>query len=326
MKVGIYGFGFIGRFIAKVAIERGHEIVGVVDIDPSLIGKDVGEVLGIDKLGITVSKDPEVLKGSEVILHATKSYLDEVYPQLVNSMRLGADVVSTCETLAYPYYRYPVLARKIDELARNYGVAIIGTGINPGFLLDTLVITLSASVNVVKRVKAVRSLDAAKRRLSFRKKIGVGEDPKIVKEKLIKGEITGHVGYAESVFLIADAAGIHLTRIKEGQDVVVAEEDVESCGIRVRKGLNRGITGYGVGYVGNKEVIRLELHAYVGAKEYEEILIEGKDYSITWRSTGTPGDLGTASVILSIAEKIGEYRPGLLLMTDIIPFKLKFTY
>ncbi|MEM1696114.1 MAG: dihydrodipicolinate reductase, partial [Desulfurococcaceae archaeon] len=226
---------------------------------------------------------------------------------------------------AFPYYRYPVLARKIDEIARDYGVVVVGTGINPGFLLDTLVAVLSSTVPAVKRVVAVRSLDAAKRREPFRRKIGVGEDPGVVKEMLEKKQITGHVGYAESVYLIASAGDLELTHVVEHQEPVPAEETVESAGVRVERGLNKGIRGYGVGYLGNREVIRVEFHAYVGAPEYDEITIVGEDYGLTWRSTGTPGDMGTASVVVSVAEKVLWFPPGLRLMTELIPFKVRFS-
>lgn len=324
MRIGIYGFGAIGRLIAREALERGIEVVAAIDINPEIVGRDIGEILGLDKrLGVTVSNDPSALRGVDVVIHATGSYLDKVYPQLVKAIESGADVVSTCETLAYPYYRYPSLARKLDALARARGVSVIGTGINPGFLLDTLAIALATPLGVVERIVAIRSLDAAKRREPFRKKVGVGMDPMEVKAKLETGELTGHVGYAESVLLIADAAGVELARVEEGQDVVPAESDVESAGIKVPKGMNLGAKGYGVGYIGNREVIRVEFHAYVGAEEYEEITVEGRGYTIKWKSTGTPGDLGTASVILSVAEAIGSYRPGLLVMTDLVPFRIR---
>jgi len=323
LKVGIYGFGAIGRLLAKTALERGHEIVGVVDIDPSLVGRDAGEVLGLGGLGVEISKDPLSLIESDVVLHATGSYLDKVYPQIATLVDMGLDVVSTCETLAYPYYRYPVLARRLEDLALRRGVTVIGTGINPGFLLDTLIIALSAPFNVVKSIRAVRSIDAAKRREPFRRKIGVGEDPRVVEEKLRRGEITGHVGYAESVLLIAEAADLVLSKVVEGQGVVPADRDVESHGIKVSAGRNLGLKGFGAGYVGDREVIRIEFHAYVGAPEFEEITIEGKDYTVAWRSSGTPGDAGTAAVVLSIAEKIQDLGPGLLTMADIVPFKIR---
>ena len=323
--MGLYGFGSIGRLIARMALERGHEISAVVDIDPSLQGRDAGEILGLpEPLGVRISKEPAELRGVDVVLHATGSYLDRVYPQILAAIDAGADVVSTCETLAYPYYRYPRLARLIDAHARRRGVSVIGTGINPGFLLDSLVVTLASSLGVVDSVRAVRSLDAARRRLPFQRKIGVGMDPSEVRAKLERGELTGHVGYAESVLLIAEAAGLRLDRVEESQDVVPAEMDVESHGVRVERGRNLGIRGYGAGYANGREVVRVEFHAYVGAEEYEEIRVEAGENRVTWRSTGTPGDLGTAAVILSIAEDIGGRRPGLLLMTDLLPFHPRF--
>ncbi|MFN4046310.1 MAG: dihydrodipicolinate reductase [Acidilobaceae archaeon] len=322
LRLGFFGFGAIGRLAAMVALDRGHEIAGVVDIDPRIIGLDAGEALGLgEKLGVTVSSNVEALKDSDVVVHATGSFLDKVYDQLTSIVNLGVDVVSTCETLAYPWYRYPVLARRLDEAARRYNVAVIGTGINPGFLLDTLIVALTAPFNIVKTVRAVRSLNAATRREPFRKKIGVGEDPKTVAYKLEKGEITGHVGYAESVLLVADAAGIQLTKVHEAQEPVIAGEDIESGGIRVARGYNKGIRGYGAGYLGEREVIRVEFQAYVGAEDYEEITIEGRDYTVKWRSTGTPGDMGTASVVISVAETLGDYGPGLLTMIDMLPFR-----
>ncbi|WP_228546738.1 dihydrodipicolinate reductase [Hyperthermus butylicus] len=325
LRLGFYGFGSIGMLTARLAIERGYEVVAAVDIAPELVGRDVGEVLRLgEKLGVRISRDPSVLSAADVVIHATGSYLDKVYPQIANVIRMGRDVVSTCETLAYPYYLYPTLARSLDRLARLYGVAVLGTGINPGFLLDTLAVVLAAPFHLVERIVARRSVDAAKRRKPFQRKIGVGEDPKVVEEKLKRGDITGHVGYAESVLLIADAAGLHLERIVEGQEVVPAERDVESAGVRVPRGMNLGIKGYGAGYAAGREVIRVEFHAYVGAEEYEEIIVEGRGYSVRWRSTGTPGDIGTASVLLNIAEVLPEYGPGLLTMADLVPFKPKF--
>lgn len=324
MRIGFYGFGAIGRLAAKLALERGYEVVGVVDIDKSILGRDVGDVIGVGSIGVKITSDPSSLAVADVAIHATGSYLDRVFDQLVSIARLGVDVVSTCETLSYPYYRYPVLAVRLDEIAKRYGVAIIGAGINPGFLFDTLVVTIASSMPSIRRMRVVRSLDAAKRREPFRRKIGVGEDPVVFGEKLSRGEVTGHVGYAESIYLIAMAGDLSLTRVVEDQKPLPAEDTVESHGIRVERGRNRGIVGYGSGYVGDKEIIRVEFHAYVGAPEYEEIVVEGDDTVLVWRSNGTPGDRGTVAVALNVAEKIHSMPPGLNLITELLPFKIRF--
>lgn len=323
MKLAVYGFGEIGRLLARVALDRGHDVVGAVDVNPGLIGKDIGNILGREKLGVRVTCNPwDGLKDCEIVLHATSSHLPDVYDQLVTAIRLEKSVISTCETLSYPYYRYPVLARRIDELARGRGSTVIGTGINPGFLLDTLAVTISASIPLIKRITARRSVNASRRRESFRKKIGIGLDPGELHQGTMKGKCDGHVGYAESVYLIAESAGMNLTGVKEDQEYLVAEEKVSSDGITVEKGRIKGIRGFGAGYVNSVEKIRVELQASVGAPDYEEIIVEGQDYSVTWRSSGTPGDLGTAGIIVSVAERIEAMPYGLLTMADVLPFRI----
>ncbi len=321
LKLGFYGFGAIGRLAARVALRRGFDIVGAVDIDPDVVGKDVGELAGVEKLGIRVSKDPSDLALADVVIHATGSYLDKVYPQILELMELGVDVLSTCETLAYPWYRYPVLARKLEEKAQSFGVTVLGSGVNPGFLLDTLLIVLSSTLPVVERIRAVRSLDAAKRREPFRRKVGIGMEPGEYRAKLEAGELTGHVGYAESVLLVSDALGVQPTRIIESQEPVVADKRVESHGVVVEAGRVAGVKGYGAAYLGDRELVRVELHAYVGAEDYEEIVLEGGGERIVWRSTGTPGDTATVSVILSLAEAVAEAPPGLLTMVEMVAFR-----
>lgn len=323
MKIGLYGFGSINRLLTKYAIQRGYEIVGAVDIDENIVGRDIGEILGLGKVGVKVSKDPETLSGSEIVFHATGSYLDRVYPQVLKSIELGANVISTCETLAYPYYRYPTLARLIDDYAKKRGVTVLGTGINPGFLLDTLIVTLSTPLPWVNYIKATRVLDAGRRRESFRRKIGVGLEPGEVRRKLETGEFTGHVGYAESILLIADAGGVHLDRVHESQEPLVAEEDVCVDDVCVKKGFVKGIKGIGVGYIGGREVIRVEFYAYLGASEHDEILVKAGDREVVWRSNGVHGDVGTVSVMLNVSEKIINYPPGLLTMVDLLPFKIR---
>ncbi len=321
MKIGLYGYGSIGRLLARTALSRGHEIVGVVDIDPGIIGKDAGVLAGVGEIGVRVSRDPGILGMADVVLHATSSYLDKVYTQLLEIIDMRIDIVSTCETLAYPYYRYPVLARRIQKAAWDKGVTVIGSGINPGFLLDFLPAVMAVPVDVVEKIEAVRSVDASKRRIPFQKKIGIGLSPEEFREKLDKGEITGHVGYAESIYIIADALGIELSDVKEGQEPVITDKDLVYRNNVFPAGTVIGLKGYGIGIIDEKEIIRIEFHAYLGAPEYEEIRIKGANYSISWRSTGTPGDQATAAVVLSIAEKIKEYPPGLITIADLIPFK-----
>ena len=325
-RVAIYGLGSIGRLIAKELLKRDHEIVAVVDIDPNKVGKDVGVLLGLEgELGVKVTNDPNVLKEvkPQVTLHATGSYLDKVFDQLLYIIDSGSHVISTCETLAYPYYRYPELAKLLDEKSREHGVVVLGSGVNPGFIFDTLLILLTAVCSRVDRISAKRIIDVSKRRWQFIKKVGVGLSQEEFYEKLKKGMIAGHVGYAESIMLLADSLGIKLSKIKEDQKLILAKETVKTCNIQVEKGRVIGIHGTGIGYTKDREFIRLELVAYLGAKDYEEITIEGEPDMHWVNEVGIHGDKATAAIMTNLVKSIEKLKPGLRTMKDLVLVSFK---
>jgi len=317
--VALYGVGEINKLVARELVRRGIEIVAAIDIDPNKVGKDLGQLIGLGKdLGVTVVDYDDVLLDTQpdIVIHATGSFLDKVFDQIINSVRAGCNVISTCETLTYPWYRYPVLARLIDEEAVKYGVTVLSTGINPGFLLDTLPSVLTLPVFEVKRIVAIRVSNAGKRRPSFRKKIGLGLPIEEVKEGLKKGELTGHVGCAESVLLIADKLGIQPSKVIEFQEPIEAKENIEVGGIKVGEGCNLGIRSVGIAYVGNEEFIRVEFIAKLTKDEYEEIVIEGNP-TLKWRSEGTPGDEGTAAILVNLLPEVLDAPAGLITMNDL---------
>lgn len=304
IRAVVYGFGEIGKLLAGEAIKRDMEITGVVDTNPSLIGEKVSD-FGLDS-DARISDKLEF--DGDVVFLCTGSWLDRVLPQIEFCVNKGFNVLSTCETLSYPEYRYPELADKIDELAKQNNVSVMGAGINPGFLLDSLLIFLSAPSTEVYSIKAVRSADALKRRNTFQKKIGIGLDSEEAQKQLSEGKISGHAGYAESVMLVCDVLNFMPEELKEGQEVV--EENGKALGLK----------GYGSALKRGKEIIRIEFHAYSNAEEYEEITIKGNN-SVMWRSTGTKGDMGTAATILNLAEYVVNSRSGLLKISEAIPFR-----
>ncbi len=319
----VYGLGPIGQLIAKVALERGIELVGAIDIDPSKVGRDVGELIGLkSSIGIRVEGDADKVLNEtkpDVVLHSTGTWLDKVYPQLVKAIRVGADVVSTCETLAWPWYRYPELAELLDNYAKAHGSTVLGAGVNPGFALDVLPAVLTVTLTRLSRVRVVRSLDASRRRYSFQRKIGLGMSLSQFKEALAKGDITAHVGFAESVLLMASMMGIRLDRVEEGQEAIVADRHYETQYFKVEEGQVRGVVGHGSGFVGSNEVIRVELRACIACEDYEEVTLEGEP-TVTWRSSGTPGDPATAAVVVNLAKRIIDAKPGLITLKDLVNY------
>ena len=320
IKAVLYGVGAIGALIGRVAIKRGVKLVGAVDIDPAKVGKDLGIVIGLEeKLGIKISKDLGTTLSKckpDIVLHATGSFLDRVYPQLIGAMESGADVISTCETLAYPYYRYPKLSKLLDTHAKIHDVTLLGCGINPGFILDLLPAIMSTPLIEFTFLKATRCLDALKRRRTFQRKIGLGLTPRVWRRKYSEGEITGHVGYAESVFLIASMMGLKMKSVEERQEPIIAERDIKSKDVLIREGEVAGIRGIGEGICSDGRKIIVELIALAGGDDFEEIILEGEP-SIKWRSSGTPGDLATAAILVNMIPNVLNAEAGLLTINDV---------
>ena len=324
IRVILYGVGAVGSLIAKALLEKqGIKIVGAVDIAEDKLGKDLGEVLELNKkLGVKISKtaDSALSKTkADIAVHATSSYLEDTYPQIASIVKKGVNVVSTCEELSYPHLTHPRLAKKLDTLAKKHNVTVLGTGINPGFLMDTLVITLTAACQKIEKIEAVRVMNAATRRLPFQKKIGAGLTVKEFKNKIENKEITGHVGLKQSIAMIADTLKWKLEKIvTEPVQPVTAKKTVKSPYITVKAGNVAGLRQKAEGVSKGKKLITLDFQAYIGAEEeYDAITILGVPNVKQKIQPCVHGDLGTVAVITNSIPKVINAPAGLLTMKDL---------
>ena len=229
------------------------------------------------------------------------------------------NVVSTCEELSYPYVAEPKLAQELDELAKKHGVTVLGTGINPGFLMDTLVITLTGICQEVKRIKVARVMNAATRRLPFQRKIGAGLTLDEFQEKVKRKVISGHVGLEQSISMIASALGWDLDRIEaDPAEPVVARTRVESKAIKVEPGRVTGLRQRARGVKGGEERIALDFQACIGEEEeYDSITIEGTPNIHEKITPCVHGDIGTVAVIVNSIHKVINAAPGLVTMKEL---------
>lgn len=324
LRVLCYGLGPIGCEVVRALTRRpGFSIVGAIDIDPAKAGQDVGQVAGLDRsLGVPVSGSLEAaLKsgGADVVTHTTGSYLEQVAPQLRALMAAGLNVVSTCEELAYPQAQNPDLARDLDLLAKTHGVTILGTGVNPGYVFDSLILNATATCQEVTAVRGWRELDAGKRRLPLQKKVGAGLSRDEFQQLVDAGKVR-HVGLAESVRMVADSLGWPLDRSEEITEGVVAEEDVQTEYLLVKAGQVAGVHQIGRGFSGGREVISLDLKMYVGAKQpRDRIQIEGLPSIDLEIHGGTRGDPATAGIVVNAAPLVIAAAPGLATMASLPP-------
>ena len=322
MRAVQYGCGPIGCSVARLASRRGDiQLVGAVDIDREKVGKDLGEVAGLEgKLGVIITNDADALlvqTRPNVVFHTTASQVTRVFDQIAGSVKAGVNVVSTCEELSFPYRREPELAAELDRLAKENNVTVLATGINPGFLMDTWPLFMTGVCQEVTHVKAVRIQDASPRRLPFQKKIGAGctleEFQKLVDEGTLR-----HVGLPESIAMIAAALGWEVDEITEEIEPVVAEKEVSSQYLTVQRGQAAGVRQVGHGLRGGRELITMEFQAYLGAPEsYDAVHITGTpDMEVVIRG-GTHGDIATAAIVVNAARRVVEAPPGLLTMKDM---------
>lgn len=324
VKIVLYGVGAVGSLIAKSLLKKeGVNIVGAIDIAEDKVSRNLGKALGLSRtLGVTISKDVNFVLSKtnpDIAIHATSSFFKDTYPQIVSIVKHGVNVVSTCEELSDPYFTQPKLARKLDALAKKQNATVLGTGINPGFLMDTLVITLTAVCQKIDKIKAVRVMNAATRRLPFQKKIGAGLTVEKFNRKIENKQITGHVGLEQSIAMIADALAWKLDKIEaESVEPVIAKKPVKSASIKVKAGEVGGLKQKAKGILKNKEVIVLDFQAYIGAEEeYDIIKIEGVPNVRQRIQPCVHGDIGTVAMVVNSISKVINAPAGLLRMKDL---------
>jgi 4-hydroxy-tetrahydrodipicolinate reductase len=321
IRVMHFGLGPIGAAIVKqVASKPGLKIVGAVDVDAAKVGRDLGDVVGLSKrIGIRVHDDAaKALKAAkpDIVVHCTSSSIKQVMPQLETILKAKAAIVSTTEELSYPGYTHIRQARQIHAWAKKAKVAVLATGVNPGFAMDALPIMLTSICERVDRVQVNRIQDARSRRLAFQQKIGAGLTTEQFQKKVEDGSVR-HVGLTESIAMIADSLGWRLDRISDDIQPKLAMVTVASEFLAVDPGYVCGIVQEGVGYRNGQPAIRLHVEAYLGAPEtFDSVDIEGAPNVAMRILGGIPGDTATVSSVVNAIPRVLAAPPGLHSMRD----------
>jgi len=311
------GFGPIGRKVCCAVAERaGMRLVGAADIAPELAGKSVGAELGLDDL-----KSVRIVEGvaelppgrdSSVAVLSTSSFLESVAGTVEELLRCGYNVVSSTEELTEPWSRRPGVARRLDTAAKHAGRTVLGTGINPGWVLDLLPVLLSLPCTNVKAVKAERILNASLRRGPLQKKIGSGMSAEEFERLADDGKI-GHVGLVESALFAAGALGLEIDALQETLSPVMAAGDIRTEHVQVASGQVRGIDHRAQATRDGQAVVELRLvMALEEPEQYDRIELESDPpVEVTVRN-GYFGDTGTVGILVNMIPPACGGPPGLL--------------
>lgn len=323
IRVVQFGCGPIGCRIARLAASRAHlQLVAGIDIDPALHGRDLGEVSGGAPLGAAIVGSWERLPDDAapaLAIHTTGSSLQAVAPQLHALLREGVDVVSTCEELAFPDDANAAVAAELHEHAVKAGATLLGTGINPGYLMDAWPLYMTVPCQEVRAIRATRIQDASDRRGPFQRKIGAGLGESEFRRRADGGEIR-HVGLTESARMIAAGMGWALDDFTETIEPIMAPRALQTEHVTVAAGQVAGVRQEGVGLAGGRRVVTLEFRAAVGLGEsYDAVSIDGVPPVEARIAGGVHGDLGTAAVVVNAIPRVAAAAPGLVTMKDLPP-------
>lgn len=316
LNVIVIGLGPIGIAAAKAVQQaRGMKLVGVVDSQPAKVGTRIeGLPKTVGHLEETLAQKPTIA------IVSTTSHFKSIVPTLLDCMWHGMHVVSSCEEMSDPWFRNKKLADQIHAEAIHRKVALIGTGVNPGFVMDLWPAVLSSMVSKVRGVKVIRRLDAAKRRVPLQAKVGATMTVAHFRGLAREGKI-GHMGIGESVSLLARALGetAKPSAVKITLDPVIAKRTMQSKLGTIKPGMVCGMRN--TASFANKNLkISLDLTMAIGAEDAQDrVEIDGPVPLTAIIPGSTPGDTATVAALVNCARLAPKLSPGLKTMIDIPP-------
>ena len=328
IKILIWGFGAMGRGMAEMLLTKtGAEIVGICDINHEIVGKNFLDVLNIKSSHkeVIVSDDIDTVLSkvkADVVLLCTDSYTSKTFPKIKKIVAKGINVISTAEEMAYPYVNEPELAKEMDLLAKEHNVTILGTGINPGFIMDLLVVALTGTMSNVETIEAkrVNSLSPFGKTVMDEQGVGITRDE--YEMRLKNNNLAGHVGFKESIYMIADALGLKLDNFKQQMSPIITDIERKSLYGEAKKGNLAGIDMRGQGFIDNKAVISM-IHPQqiepemAGINTGDYITIKGTPNIKMAINPEISGGIGTIAMCVNMIPHVINAKPGLKTMIDL---------
>ncbi|MBU1092933.1 MAG: NADP-binding protein [Firmicutes bacterium] len=329
IRVIIWGFGAMGRGMAEMLLnKKGVQIVGVCDLNPKYEKVNILDMIDVkatDHEPVFVSTNIDHLLGTtkaDIVLLCTDSFVKGAFDKIKKVVMSGVNCISTAEEMAYPYASEPVLSAQIDFLAKAYGVTVLGTGINPGFIMDLLVIALSGTMADVKHIEAKRVNSLSPFGPTVMHEQGVGITMGEYHKRIMDQKLAGHVGFKESVYMISDALGVKLEGFSQQMEPIITTVDRKSTYGEALAGNLAGINMTGQGLL-NGDVFIDMIHPQQIEPEMEGIVTG--DYI---RLEGTPninmsitpeiqGGIGTVAMCVNMIPHVLNSKPGLKTMIDL---------
>ncbi|MEG1559422.1 MAG: 2,4-diaminopentanoate dehydrogenase [Clostridia bacterium] len=329
VRVAVWGFGAMGSGIVKVLLgKKGVTITGVCDMRADRVNKSIFELLNVERDGrddviVNANIDEVVKKGScDICVLATDSFTKKAYDKIIRIIEKGVNVVSTAEEMSYPKAQNPELAEKIDIAAKANGVTVLGTGINPGLMMDLLAICLSGCMTDVDKVLCRRVNSLSPFGPAVMEEQGVGISVKEFENGLKTGALAGHVGFSESVGMIAEAIGFNVDKFEQQMQPIVTNVDRKSPYGFAKAGDVAGVNMTGQGYVNGEVKIDMYHPQQIepemeGTHTGDYIELSGKPPVNMAIRPEVDGGIGTIAMCVNMIPHVINARPGLKTMINM---------
>jgi 4-hydroxy-tetrahydrodipicolinate reductase len=320
----IWGFGAMGSGMAKmIGSKQGFNLLGAVDKNPALVGKKIKEIIPTITNEAMIVEDITHIPGweqAEICLLATDSFTLKAFPKLEWLIKHKINVISTAEEMAYPAAAHPEVAKKLDELAKEYGVRVLGTGVNPGVMMDLLVLFLTGVMSDVDKISVSRINSLSPFGKTVMEEQGVGLSVPEYEAK--KNILAGHVGFLQSMRMMADGLGCEQVTFQQEMNPIVAEVDRRSPHGEALKDHVCGIDMRATGTIGDKVFFELnhpqQIEPHLGGiKTGDYITINGKPAINMAITPEVEGGIGTIAICVNMIPHVLNATPGLKTMLDL---------
>lgn len=327
LSVVLIGVGRVGRDLARILAARpGVRVVAAWSRNPAHEGRDLGEVAGAEPSGVAITSRQDVAfaAGADVAVVATTSFLSDVAPVIKAAISTGHNVLCTAEESAYPWAVDPALADRLDAAARANGVTVVGSGANPGFIFDTLVATLALAAPDLTRIRVSRVVDVSRFSATVLRRLGIGFDPEQFAAGRAAGQIWGHIGFPQSMHLVASAFGLALERVEGTVEPLFADRPYAVANLDVGPGESVGFIQRYVGISGGRDWFHAELTGHLdpagaGLAVQDRIALEGSVPLTLVVDPGFRAQETSAAVLANSIARVVAAPPGWFTVLDLPP-------
>ena len=327
VKVIIWGLGAMGGGMADMLLRKeGVEIVGAVGRGAK-IGKSMFDYIKTekgDRKDVIIGSYEDVIKpgAADIVLLCTDSFTKNAYDKLVYIMEQGINVITSAEEMSYPKAQNPELAAKLDECAKKNGVTVLGTGVNPGHIMDLLVLVMTGVLTDVEEITSRRVNSLSPFGPVVMEEQGIGISVEEFMERKANGTMSGHVGFAESVGMMAEGLGLTVAEFSQDMAPITTDVDRKSPYGFAAAGSCAGVAMTAEAVLSNGMKIHMDHPQQiepeqVGVQTGDYVIIKGTPNVNLLNSPEIEGGLGTIAMCVNMIPQIINADPGLKTMIDL---------